>query len=508
MTTPAKTPYTVEYHNVPQDWTGTLGARFIRVSSDNGQDETAQLPEIDRYGNANGIFYAATYRLHDISASKGEQEPAYESVVKDITAGKFTTVVVRDRSRWDRRNLKRAYNLTIAAVSVAGGHVLEARSGDVLGPVAVSRDDEEFTDQEATIAGFLQAFKQAPHAEFIKKLTGDIKDGQAKKRDAGSLFWTPPLGYVKVPRNGDVKHPDLYIWTVDETRAPIVREVFRRVDAGESGRAVERGLGLAGGRVSEIIRDPTYAGSPYWTDRSSGRAVRKPYVPAEPVPPLVTDELWASANAAMDGRTSAVQPTRHAAPLLTRVCTCALCGGTVYGKPSKSRDTRYTCANGCFNTTGRLLEGVVSAAFGELDRKIQVRRIVRGSDDVTRRIAALEKEERTLPNSGLPRRERNARLAEIAEEIERLEGMSDIPDTEVWEESDETYAQRWASLTDAERNEWLRTSGVRVYIAKESDVLQAVSSGHYERGPNTVTRKAGSKSRAVRVVIAFGQMLR
>src|SRR5579859_599354 len=76
--------------------------RWIRVSS-GGQDESNQAPDIDRYIAARGYAAGPAYTLHDVSASKGEQDAYVDQVLADAAAGRLTVLVAWHVDRLDRR---------------------------------------------------------------------------------------------------------------------------------------------------------------------------------------------------------------------------------------------------------------------------------------------------------------------------------------------------------------------------------------------------------------------
>ena len=57
-------------------------ARWIRVSS-GGQDEANQLPDLDHYIAGHGYSDGPVYTLHDVNASKGEQDTYVDQVIAD-----------------------------------------------------------------------------------------------------------------------------------------------------------------------------------------------------------------------------------------------------------------------------------------------------------------------------------------------------------------------------------------------------------------------------------------
>src|SRR5437016_3951382 len=100
-------------------------ARWFRVSSD-GQAEGNQVREVDGHITARGYEVARTFKLHDVSASKGEQEQALAEALEDIRAGHYSVIVIAHSSRLDRRDVD-VQELYAILVRQAGGRIESAR---------------------------------------------------------------------------------------------------------------------------------------------------------------------------------------------------------------------------------------------------------------------------------------------------------------------------------------------------------------------------------------------
>jgi len=80
----------------------SLGAAFVRVST-GSQDETSQVKIIEADAQERGITIVKTFKLHGYSASHGTQEPALREAIADIERGDYSTLIVTESSRLDRR---------------------------------------------------------------------------------------------------------------------------------------------------------------------------------------------------------------------------------------------------------------------------------------------------------------------------------------------------------------------------------------------------------------------
>ena len=99
------------------------GAAFVRVST-GSQDETSQVKIVNDYAAEHGITVVKTFKLHGYSASHGTQEPALREAVADITRGDYTTLIVTESSRLDRREDLDAQAEILLAIRSAGGDII------------------------------------------------------------------------------------------------------------------------------------------------------------------------------------------------------------------------------------------------------------------------------------------------------------------------------------------------------------------------------------------------
>src|SRR5882757_7283953 len=79
-----------------------LGAGFVRVST-GSQDEASQVKVVEVDAAERGVTIVKWFRLHGYSASHGTQEPALREVIADIARGDYSTLIVTEWSRLDRR---------------------------------------------------------------------------------------------------------------------------------------------------------------------------------------------------------------------------------------------------------------------------------------------------------------------------------------------------------------------------------------------------------------------
>lgn len=337
----------------------TRAAIYCRVSSA-GQAERGTIESQRRvlreYVARQGWELTGAYEDDGRSAAAGKlgARDAFARLVVAAGRREFTVLAVVDVDRLSRTDdlIERAQilgPLQRAGVSIAtpSGGLLDLRT--MLGELSV-------TLQALGAAAWLEK-----HRERVRQ--GRITAAQRGRLPAGR----PPWGLAYDRGTG--------AWSVDPVREPVVVELFERVARGETCNALAdelnvRGMQREGGRwhrsgVATIIRARYPVGE--WT-ADAGRGL------VLVVPRLVSDELWARANAEL-GRTGhrlrGLRKTRGEY-LLEGLAVCAACGAPI-GIRSRSPTSApaYICSArraARRGTAGRCLAPILVAA--EADARV------------------------------------------------------------------------------------------------------------------------------------------
>jgi DNA invertase Pin-like site-specific DNA recombinase len=238
-----------------------------------------------------------------------------------------------------------------------------------------------------------------------------------------------------------------YFDDIDEGEAPVIREVFERVAAGEPLWAVadwltsihfrkatnSRKPEWSGRNVMELVRRPDYRGEqvhrkkiskqqlttgrsrPAWNTPDAVLTRQSPHLR------IVSDHLWYEANAAIDRRqTRRNVPRGHDHPLtgkrrdsrglLSTIFVCGVCGGIMHGEGRN--EGGYRCANArnrkCWNRTTCVREEAHAAILAAVDKAVmslaggheqlvaRVRELHASGGDLAASQRALESEEAKL----------------------------------------------------------------------------------------------------------------
>jgi hypothetical protein len=100
-----------------------LGAGFVRVST-GSQDGASQVKVIEADAAERGTTIVKWFKLHGYSASHGTREPALREVTADIARGDYSTLIVTESSRLDRREDLDAQAEILLAIPSAGGDIV------------------------------------------------------------------------------------------------------------------------------------------------------------------------------------------------------------------------------------------------------------------------------------------------------------------------------------------------------------------------------------------------
>lgn len=258
----------------------------------------------------------------------------FQRLAADATAGAFDVVVVVDLDRLTRSEDLAERGAILGAFQSAGVRIASSSSGQVLD---LSSDSG---DLYAGLAAFFAA--QENRKRRARTLAGKETALAKGKKPAGPT----PFGLAYDRETG--------AWSIDEPAAEIVREIFRRVIAGEPCAAIADDLtdrGVKRPRAPEWIRERvyaivvarTYAGE--WTANKARRLVLK-------VPAIVDEGTWQRAQDVLKSwNRRGIRRTKHVY-LIEDLAVCGICNARMgiasAAFASRTRvpsPARYVCAH-------------------------------------------------------------------------------------------------------------------------------------------------------------------
>lgn len=289
-------------------------AVYLRVSSDKqaaaGSIES-QRRDVPAYAARMGWQIVDTYEDDGKSAGSGhlDARDGFARLLADAGAGRFDVVVGAEVDRFTRAD-------DLAEV----GQILGAFQR---GRVKLATTSGQILDLGTFHGRIMAAISTAAAAQWLEMHKARVKAGKLTAISRGRKPAGPtPYGY----RYDRAAHA----WHLDETTAPIVAEVYRRIAAGESCADVAADFAARGvparrrpwtrASVWTLLRGTTYTGR-WCADKARRLTVA--------VPPIVTPEEWAAAQATLAAQGKrGLRRTRHVY-LLEGLARCGLCDAPI-----------------------------------------------------------------------------------------------------------------------------------------------------------------------------------
>jgi site-specific DNA recombinase len=402
---------------------GRVAAIYARVSSERQrQDETIQSQTVGlrELADARGLLVVEDLVFEDEGFSGATlTRPALERLRDRAAEGAFEVLLCHAPDRLARRY---AYQvLLLEELARSGVEVIFAKE-----PERGGTPEDELLRQ---FQGMIAEYERAQIAERTRR-------GKLHRARGGSqaVMSGAPYGYRYVKRS---EHMEGF-WEIDETQAQVVRDVFDRyandgVSIGELARwLTDRGVQTRTGKarwdrstIWAMLHNPAYRGQaafgktktaerpggPTRTTRQRGerhgRRLTRTDQPAEkwtliPVPPLVTEETFALAQARLVENAHFSKRNTKQLTLLQGVLVCRECGYACYRTSTRTSNKRisyYRCIgqDGWRHPDGkRCTSGPVRA--DELDPLVwaEVRRLLENPElvraEIDRRLAAVRTE--------------------------------------------------------------------------------------------------------------------
>lgn len=328
---------------------------YARVSSDTDEQLNSLDNQIAYYENFikknKAWTFVPGYIDEGLSGISTKKRKHFNEMISDAKDDMFDLIITKEISRFARNTLDSLqYTRELLGLGVG---------------VFFQNDNINTLDEDAELR--LTIMSSIAQDE-LRKLSSRVKFGHQQAIKSGVVLGNSRIfGYIK-----DGKR-----LIIDESQAPMVRDLFRLYATGEysmkqletlfydQGYRNYNGNKIAHTTMSGIISNPKYKG--YYV----GNKVRivdmftkkQKFLPPEEwvmfkdetgeiVPALVSEELWDKANEILRRRSDDVknrQGVCNHANLLTGKLFCSHCGAAYYRRESKSKDgtvnSKWVCSN-------------------------------------------------------------------------------------------------------------------------------------------------------------------
>ncbi len=328
---------------------------YARVSSETDEQLNSLDNQIAYYENfikKNPAWtYIPGYVDEGLSGISTKKRKHFNSMIEDAKDGMFDLIITKEISRFARNTLDSLqYTRELLGYGVG---------------VFFQNDNINTLDEDAELR--LTIMSSIAQDE-LRKLSSRVKFGHQQAIKSNVVLGNSRIfGYKKEDKR----------LVIDETQAPMVRDLFRLYATGEysmkqlevlfyeQGYRNYNGNKIAHTTMSGIISNPKYKG--YYV----GNKVRivdmftkkQKFLPPEEwvmfkdetgeiVPAIVSEEIWDKANEVLARRSEDVKNRQgicNHANLLTGKLYCAHCGTAYYRRESKSKDgkvnSKWVCSN-------------------------------------------------------------------------------------------------------------------------------------------------------------------
>ena len=424
----------------------SLGAAFVRVST-GSQDETSQVKIVNDYAAEHGITVVKTFKLHGYSASHGTQEPALREAVADITRGDYTTLIVTESSRLDRREDLDAQAEILLAIRSAGGDI-----------ISIAEPQFGKTDFAGRIVTLVAQHANAEKSKTVKQTTyRGISMIIANNAHHGTLpsFWAA---------KGERYAKQAYC-----TNPEAVRDIYERVANCESLLSIARSYDLYSASIKNLVR---FAANHTGVEecRYTYEGVTETW--AHEVTPVVESPLWWRANKVLaanmtDARENkGGRPVAQAAYWISGILECPSCGANLHlhaglAESGNRRTSKLRCggyvkqrkACGIFKgcAVQPIIDVIDSMLSGDATPILAFQRIAGNANELDEMRAELAKIQSRLSITE-DDDELDALVATRKALRAAIDGFELIPDAYDYAETGQTVSQMWtAGDTDVKR---------------------------------------------------------
>ena len=359
---------------------GLIGTIYARYSTDHQREESieGQLRVCMEYAKREGITLIEPYIDRAISA-RTDNRPSFRQMIKDSHKKLFDVVIVYKLDRFAR-------NMNDATTYKA---ILKKNGVQVMSATEAISNKADGILMEAVLIGMAEYYS----AELSEKITRGHHENALKFKYNGG------------PRTFGLLVDEDQYYQVDPVKGPIVLEMFKRYDQGETmaeivDYLISKGVvTLKGNRpsinfVSGILRNKKFAGFYVYDDVCEEDAI----------PAIVPKDLFIRVQEKLErAKKVSAKFKAHEHYLLSSKLFCGACGAPMIGESGRSRngDTHYyyKCTNnkhrkGCKKRAIRK-KGIETLVIHHVKRMLINERII---DQMADTIMAMQsKESDTIP---------------------------------------------------------------------------------------------------------------
>ncbi len=306
-----------------KDTSAVIYARYSDGPNQTEQSIEGQVRDCKKYAEDHGLDIIDMYIDRAISGKEDYNRPEFQRLLHDSRKGIFSYVLTWKIDRFGRNREEIAMNKSLLRRN--GVQLVYAMESIPEGPEGI------------LLESLLEGMAEYYSADLRQKVNRGLKESARK----GKVYGIPPYGYTKAD----------YGLVIDEPKANIVREVFRRYADGETIKEItvdfnQRGLTntkskpFTASNLYKIISNRKYLGEYVYQD----------IVLPGMIPPIIDEPLWDSVQVRRDNNKKRPAAWKSEETfLLSGKIICGECGGPISADGGTSHTGRiyryYKCRN-------------------------------------------------------------------------------------------------------------------------------------------------------------------
>jgi DNA invertase Pin-like site-specific DNA recombinase len=298
---------------------------YVRISDDragSGLGVARQEEDCRTLAATKGWEVADVYTDNDLSAYSGKRRPSYERLLEDLRAKTIAGVVAWHPDRLHRRPVE--LEAFIDLVNSVGAVIETVQAGEFDLSTATGR-------MTARIVGAVARHESEHKSERHKAKARQL--ARAGKNHGGG---TRPYGF------------DDDRFTIRETEAELIRDLARRVIAGDSLRSLAAELNQRAVKTATGVPWSTIVLRRMLTSgRITGLREHEGEVVAEAVWPAILDRgTWETVRGILLDPGRRLKHTSRRYLLTGGIAVCGLCQASLVARPKDDKRRCYVCASG------------------------------------------------------------------------------------------------------------------------------------------------------------------
>jgi DNA invertase Pin-like site-specific DNA recombinase len=429
-----------------------LGIGLARTST-GSQDEITQVRDITAGSAERGITLVKIINLHGYSASHGTQEPALQEIIAGMERGDWSTLLVTDSGRIDRREDLDEQAAVLLAIRSAGGDV-----------ISLTEPNYGKTDFAGRIVTLVAQQANAEKSKTVKNSTyrgiSMIRDNNAHHGPLPSFWAVQGERYAKQAYCSDPE---------------AVRDIYERVANGEPFLSIARGYDLYPASIKNLIR---FAANHTGVEecRYTHQGVTETWT--HEVAPVVDSALWWRANKVLAANMTDARVNKGGRPVawpsnwISGILDCPECGGKLFLNAGKTpagnpRTPKLRCGGNARErqACGRfkgcdaqpVIDGVAGMFASDPTEVLVFQRVAGNAHELDALNAELRKIQARL-SATEDDDELDALVAQRKAHKARIEGFVIVPDSFDYAPTGQTVAGMWNDGDDTVKRGMVRAA--------------------------------------------------